>query len=234
MPDIKKFFMGNISRKAILTILPAMIAIPGLFLTIAFVLFPGTSEVPYKWTSSTISRLGWPIDNPDGWIFFNLAMISFGIFLIPAISYLHRKILPTGKLHAYLVTFFFSMAAAGILLLGIIPNFPQLFIFHAIDAVLAFLGMLAGCITLAFPVVLNRKLFKKRHVIEYVILLIYATISLAMAAILAAIQHGGYYVPDPNTPILLSTPFWEWQLLFLLLALLILAFIIIPEHIEVK
>lgn len=234
MSAIKKLFTGNISRRTLLGILPLVLIVPGLCLFTSYMLFPKSIAVPYEWTSSTISRLGWPVDNPNGWIFFNLAMISFGIFLIPAVMYLYRRTLPMGKLSTKVVTFFFSMAAIGVMLLGIIPNFPWLFIWHAVDAVLAFFGLLAGSFTLAFPVVMNRHLFKKRHVIEYLVILVYAAITLGMSGALAALQHGGYYVPDPTTPILLSTPFWEWQAMFLLLGLLILAFIIIPEHIGIN
>jgi hypothetical protein len=218
---IVQLFQGKMSQRSLTRrYIPAVIAIFALLLALASILFPADPAYPYNWTTSTISRLGWPFENTTGWVFFTLAFLFLGIFTIPLAPFYFRKFSAFNKRVATVVAVAFLAASAGEFLLGAIPNFntpDHLFSgFHKVDAVLAFLGIylaaIVACVTLFYYSRHTKINILPRHFgAGYGFILAYGVFAVCMMLFAVPNVNLVYYVYNPATPLFLSVPLWEWQ-----------------------
>lgn len=237
---LKRIVAGQISKRNITHyLMSACIIAHFFFLFIAWLFFPENPVYPYEWTTSTISRLGWPHENTQGWIFFSLAEIVLGVSVIPLIPYYYKRYVPLFKKTAIVSTFFFTGASVGCILIGLIPNYPALLNIHSINAVLIFLGFnMLGILSAAMVTAHAKKdqselLGKKRYLgILYLLSVIYLVLCSVMTISLTIGGAGEQYVFQPGTPLLLRAPFWEWQAFVMILLSTALLFVITPESIS--
>lgn len=192
--------------------------IPGLLtvlLLISYLLEPPNLLFPFDWTTSPISRLGWPAENVVGWIFFSLAFLCLGflsLFLIP--TYVH-KFATLQKRWSRLLSSFLLLASIGEILIGAIPNLltPDLvfIVLHFINASLYFLCSYGVAIILGilFAQKKHRWMVSRQVAIVYAILVVYGLFATIAMIVLS--------------------PFWEWHSFFLSLFL-----VLVPLYFQMK
>ncbi len=241
MERLKMLLGGNLSKKFVIHIyLPITIGVLIGGLVLARLFFPYIEEYPYQWTTSTISRLGWPHENPIGLVFFSVGYCIFGIAMLPLTCYAHKRYAKIKKKRAAAIRAFMVAAFIAVTLIGVIPNYrePKIFLtIHGINALIAFTGFYIAFSLIAILIVQNNKLgnniFPKRGFLLYFAVLIYGLVCVAMMVI-SGLQNfsGDQYVHDPSTPTYLSGPFYEWQAFIAILALIYLQFLALPEQIN--
>ena len=239
MKTIKKLIKGEISRRALLRgFLPLGLTTFFGFLLISRMLFPPNEEYPYRWTTSMISRLGWPQENPMGWVFFAIAFIWLGILLLMLAPYMFQKLSTFHEGKARVISFSIFISGTGSIGLGLIPNYPiTLFrTFHKINAALLFMGiflMTILCLTVMISDLRSHpqenQNFSTQSLRIFSAMFLYLIITSLMMAFSRPGLPGNYYFHDPNTPMLLSRPFWEWQAMLLGIGLIVMSCIMIPE-----
>ena len=250
MEELKDIFQGNITKKSLLYYyLPLMIGIYLLCLGIARSLFPYNIIEPYYWTTSMISRIGVPEENPIGFIIFSIGFIIEGIMYLPISIYLYKKFskideLPrkfskTGKLPSKLIGLFLICYSISTFLIGAIPNFsfPPIFtVIHGINASVIFAGF--GLMTLVSALtMLNNYLiekgaiFSRNLLILLIIFSVYYLISFLMILVGFYMTWNSIQILEPTLPFYYSAPFWEWQAYMLTFVILTIQCIILPEDI---
>ncbi len=242
MPKLKEIFQGMISKKSLTYYyVPFIIGTFLFFLFMARLLYPYIPIYPYNWTTSMISRLGWPEENPIGFIFFSLGFISLGILTLPIIQYIYKKYSKINKFDAKLIAFLFFTYSIGSILIGLIPNFyePSIFkLIHLINAGFIFLGFFLMSFFSAILMLKNNLsegktiTFSKILLVIYLSFLIYCLICGLLWVILAPTNRTGRFIPNPITPFYLSSPFYEWQAFMTIFCLLTVQCFIIPEELE--
>jgi len=248
MEKIGKFFGGNFSKRTLIHYsIPIGMGLFYLFLSISRLLFPYVESYPYNWTTSMISRLGWPEVNTIGWIFFSLAFVILGFLSIPLGAYYYRRFSPLNKIAAKFIRLFLYCMSLSLILLGLIPNFETedriFMIIHGINAIIL-LGGGFLMFLISFYLILKEYFakehsvfnFPKKLVMLYILIGIYEIICVTMLFISMARygKFGGHYIHDPSIPLFLSAPLWEWQTMVLLLILIVLPCYIFPNEIEYK
>jgi hypothetical protein len=212
-----KLFRGDISQHTLMRyFVPANLGISLFFLLLSYLLEPLNLSYPYNWTTSTISRLGWPHENVVGWIFFSLAFIFLGILTLPLVSYYYRKFGTLNKRWARVLSLMLFLACIGLFLLGTIPNFNTdkiFFITHMVNAFLSFISLYAMSIIICVIIIRNKTqgIASRKFVITYIIMFVYGFLAFILMVLVNPQKGISYYVHDPATPLLLSIPFWEWQ-----------------------
>ncbi len=243
MNAIENFLRGNLSKRTITHyLIPLSIGLFISFLIIARLLFPYIESYPYHWTTSMISRLGWPEVNTTGWIFFSLAFIFLGTFSIPLIAYFYRRFSDLNRTAGAIIRIFMLCFTLSLILLGAIPNFESennIFkIIHGINA-----GVLIGggsLMVLICLILISKTYFTKgqnefgtsgKLVIPYISIGIWGALCIAMLFIsISRIDMSfAHYVHDPSTPLLLSPPMWEWLTMFSLMTMVLLPCFIFPD-----
>ncbi|HMF32321.1 MAG TPA: hypothetical protein VKK79_12950 [Candidatus Lokiarchaeia archaeon] len=221
-PSLTAFFQGKLSQESLTRrYIPAILGIFALLLLIARLLLPYNPTYPYDWTTSTISRLGWPQENTTGWVFFNLAFLFLGIVTLPLVPFYFRKFSVVDKWWAIVIALSLLVASVGEMLLGAIPNFNTAdMIFtnlHKVDALVAFFGcyfaaISASVLLLHFgprrtDIIISPRMLPR----IYTIVLAYGIFAVFMMLFGVPKQDLAYYVYDPATPRILALPLWEWQ-----------------------
>ncbi|MFX0103659.1 MAG: hypothetical protein ACFFCS_29120, partial [Candidatus Hodarchaeota archaeon] len=166
--------------------------------------------------------------------------ISLGIFLIPLIPYYYKLFSRIFKKTSALSTFFLTCASIGCILIGLIPNYPEIVNIHSVNAVLIFLGfnmfgILSVAIILADTIINKEKrgiLKNKQLAIFYVISVVYLFACTLLTLTFVIGSAGEQYVFKPGTPLLLRPPFWEWQTFVMILVSTSLLFILTPEQVK--
>ena len=239
MEKIKLFFLGEFSKKTLThQLLPLAIGGFSIFLIIARISFPYNPSYPYTWTTSMISRLGIPHQNPIGWIFFSAAFIWLGIFSLPLVPYMYKRFSRINKRGAKILAIIMIGPFISDILLGAIPNFlPKIFrAIHGLNAVIAFQGvLLMAFISLILMLYGNKQgtvVFSKKLVLIYGVILIYGLLCSILVLVFMEQTPEGYYSYIPGTPLFASAPFWEWQGFISLLSLIITLCFIVPEDIQ--
>ena len=246
MANILDFFKGNFSKKTLTHYLfPGGVSLFAFFIVLARLLFPYVPSYPYNWTTSMISRLGWPEVNTMGWIFFSIAFFLLGVLSVPLIPYIYRRLSEFSNVRAKIIVVLMAGVAVSLLLLGAIPSFntaDKIFMtIHQINA-----GMLVGggIIMIAMSLILilrvhfkkgtNQSNFSGKLITLYIIVGIYAFLCITMIGISMSLVEnlGGRYIHDFSTPLLLSGPFWEWQILLTLITMIALPCYILPGEVE--
>ncbi|NVM02688.1 MAG: DUF998 domain-containing protein [Candidatus Helarchaeota archaeon] len=242
MEKLKEVFQGMLSKKSLTHYyLPFMIGSFLFFLLIARLLYPYIPIYPYNWTTSMISRLGWPEENPIGFVFFSLSFILLGILTLPIVQYLYRKYSKINEFYAKLIVFFFFAYSIASILIGLIPNFyePNIFkLIHVINAGFIFLGFFLMSFFSAILMLKNvlskgkAATFSKKLLVIYISILIYCLICGLLWVILAPTNRSGRFFPNPITPFYFSAPFYEWQAFMAFSFLLPIQCIILPDELE--
>ena len=153
MEKIRTFFRGEFSKKTLTyRLLPLITGGFCVFLLIARILFPYDPAYPFSWTTSMISRLGIPHQNPMGWLFFSAAFIWLGILSLPLVPYMYKRFSRINEKGAKILLIFMLGPFISEILLGLIPNYvPRLFrLIHGLNAVIVFQGILLMSLILHF------------------------------------------------------------------------------------
>ncbi len=239
MDKIKTFFQGEFSKKTLIyRLLPLTIGGFSVFLIIARVLFPYDPIYPYSWTTSMISRLGIPHQNPIGWFFFSAAFIWLGVFLLPLVPYIYKRFSQIHEKGAKIIVIFMVAPWISNILIGAIPNFlPIIFRFiHAFNALIAFQGIsllaFLSLILMLYHQKQGANVYSKKLMLTYTIILIYGIVCSLLVIVFMEQNTDGYYMYIPNTPFYASSPFWEWQGFISLLCLIITLCFIVPEDFQ--
>lgn len=235
MVKIKDFFFGKFSKRFLIRYyLPLMIGSLFFLLLMAYIFYPPNDDYPYHWTTSMISRLGWPHENPIGFIFFSIGFALFGVLVIPLVPYFHRRISEIDKGKANLIALLMIMYSTAFFLIGIIPNYPHPRIFnriHGINAFFLFFGLYFTAIMFAILILKDdNSVFSRKLTIVYFLILIYGISTLIIGFIFGAmVYRGGQYIHDPSIPLYASPPLWEWQTFIATICLIAIQCIILPE-----
>ena len=239
MEKIKTFFRGEISKKSLThRLLPLTIGGFSVFLIIARILFPYDPAYPYSWTTSMISRLGIPHQNPIGWLFFSAAFIWLGVFSLPLVPYMYKRFSRISEGGAKILAIIMIGPFISDILLGAIPNFlPSVFrAIHGLNAVIAFQGvLLMAFLSLLLMLYRNKQgiaVFSRKLVLIYGIILIYGFLCSILVLVFMEKSPEGYYSYIPGTPLFASAPVWEWQGFISLLSLIVILCFIVPEDIQ--
>ena len=233
---IKDILNGKFSKHFLThRFLPIMEGFMAINLLLAWLLFP--AELNYNIIDNSISQLGSTQDNPNGWIFFSIGMISWGFLLIPIFLYFHRRLNKICKHTARLGTFFALIGSIFIALIGVVPD-DNIDIFgenlsdiHVIVAVVGFSGLGLGILFYQLPILKDsffkrgNKQFSLGMVFGAYGLIFLGGIGMGTAEIIKEIEGLGF--PGPG---LLSFPFWEWMLLLFFFIFLIFASFFMPEE----
>jgi hypothetical protein len=218
-----EFYQGEFSKNFMKKILiPLTFGVFLIFLIISYLLYP----LPYDITTDAISNLGNPVLNPfPGWFFFSLAFWYLALVFPPFIFYLHKRLLHLSTKGTKVGTLFNVTSVIGMIMLGIFPNLDSTNLLHNISAILAFGGLVAGCISYWTAMIKEAvvKAMKYRNLaIVLILLLITALFSLILIMGLVSILN--------VFPLQLDFPFWEWTLFIILAFQLLLFILIIPDH----
>ncbi len=243
MNKIGPLIRGQISKKTLTHyLIPLGIGIFYFFLFLAYLFFPYNESYPYNWTTSMISRLGWPEGNPGGWPFFSIAFILTGVLIIPLISYKYQRYSKLNKFAAGLIRILMLGFSISMILLGAIPNF-DLHIFFGISHLLNALILIGGgsLMVLISWILISKEYFKNKQnestlpgklVIPYFFLCIFGAICIGMIVVSFSQTDTsfGHYIHDPATPLLLSPPLWEWLIMGSLIFLIVLPCYFLPAE----
>lgn len=239
MEKIKIIYQGEFSKKTLThRLLPFTTGGFSVFLIIARILFPYDSSYPYSWTTSMISRLGIPNQSPIGVIFFSAAFIWLGVFLLPLVPYVYKRFSKINERGAKILAIFMLAPCISDILLGVIPNFtPTIFrLIHGLNAVIAFQGILLmsllSLIIMRYHQKQGNNIYSRKLMYVYLIIFIYDTTCSLLVLIFMEQSPEGYYMYVPGTPLLASSPFWEWQGFISLLCLITTLCFIVPEKID--
>ncbi|MHA1377494.1 MAG: DUF998 domain-containing protein [Candidatus Helarchaeota archaeon] len=240
--ELKVIFQGKFSKKTLMHYyLPFLIIFPLLCLLVARLFYPYIPLYPYNWTTSMISRLGWPEENPTGFIFFSIGFIVEGIMLLPLSHYLYKKFLEVNEITAKIIRFLLIFYSVATLLIGLIPNYskPPIFgIVHGINAIIIFFGFfLLSVISELTLLSENQKKkekskFSRNLLIIYTIFLVYYSVCIFLIVLTFQFSIPGRSLLKSTIPFYMSPPFYEWQAYMLILSLLATKCQIFPEDIK--
>ena len=147
---VKIYLTGRFSKKELTHYyMPLMLSIIISCIVIAYLLFP--PELNYSIFERTISSLGSRDDNPNGWYFLSIGMMSWGVLMIPLFLYYHRRISQICKHTARTGTTFGLLGCVFVFLIGIFTDDNSILIagiemstIHIIIAIIGIGGI--GCL----------------------------------------------------------------------------------------
>ncbi len=233
MAEFKRIFQGKLSKKNLLYYyLPFMIGFFLICLLIARILYPYIPLNPYIWTTSMISRLGWPEENPIGFIFFSIGFIVEGMMFFPISLYIHGKYSDMNEFVAKLIRFLLIAYSMATLLIGAIPNFSEPPIFstiHGINAIVIFGGFGLLSLISAITMLKERINFSRNLLTIYIAFLIYYLVCITSIVVFFQTSVPGRSVLGSSTPFYSSPPFYEWQAYMITFCLLTIQCLLLPE-----
>jgi hypothetical protein len=239
MINVKKYLTGNFTKREFIRIYIPILAIV-LFscIFIAWLFFP--PELNWNPFDNTISHLGSQENNPRGWFFLSIALMSLGILLIPIVLYFHKKLVKICKYTTSIGTFFALIGCVFIFSIGIFTDDRSIKIFgirystiHVIVALVGFGGVALGILFYFLPVFKDsffkrgNKQFPLKLVLPAYIEIHAVGITLGTIEIYKALEGIGF--PGPG---FLSIALWEWIMLSALFIYLILASLYTPEEVK--
>ena len=126
------------------------------------------------------------------------------------------------------------ISSIGMIMVGSIPNYPpDIFgLFHMLSALLTTFGLYGTAIFSIVIMIKNDSLFSRKPLLLFIIILAYIFICTAMMSLGNPSTEVRYYFHDPSTPLLLSRPFWEWQLMIAGIGVICVLCFLVPENIE--
>ncbi|MBD3227108.1 MAG: hypothetical protein GF329_02885, partial [Candidatus Lokiarchaeota archaeon] len=208
---------------ASVVLIPFMLAGFFILLFVSWLFYPGE----YTIITNAISDLGSRILNPRGWILFSLAFVFSSITITPIIINLHERVKNLNLVFSWIATCAASLSTVSFLFLAIFPK--ELTNLHNIAALCSFLGLIIGS---TFYWILMIKLAIYKIKIRHYKVIINISIVVSMVIItywsfsgqfIYAYYHGGRL-----------NPLWEWILLFVICAQLLIISLLAPERLVKK
>jgi len=237
--NLKNYITGNFSKREFTHIvIPALLISFFSFLFLAWVFFP--PELNYNIFKNSISHLGSKEDSPNGWYFFSIAIMIWGIQLIPIILYIHRRLKNICKFTTTIGTFFGLLGCIFVFFIGIIIDDSSIIIFDAemsrVHVIVAAIGMgsIGVCILFYYFPIFKDTFFKRGNrqfpfvwvTIAYTLIL-FGGFGMGIAELIKAQQDIGW--PGPG---FLSFTFWEWALMIIFNIFLSMASFFLPEEVQ--
>jgi hypothetical protein len=233
---------GNASKNVMMRFVVPLFMGASLFcLLIAYLLYPYIASNPYNWTTSMISRLGWPHENQFGWIFFSFSLILLATMIVILNGYYHARLSKLHRQIANLIRLLMVLCSIAGFLLGAIPNFKtddKIFVLiHGLNAVILMSGLyLVSCFLLLF--VSSRKSrdrmpISRKMVGFYAIVLVYGFTCVILLVIFLGGRKMDQFIYDPSIPVIFQGPVWEWQAFFTGIFLIVVPVYILSEKIDV-
>ncbi|MFX0100233.1 MAG: hypothetical protein ACFFCS_11680 [Candidatus Hodarchaeota archaeon] len=253
MASIKNFLAGNLSRKTVLTrLIPLVLVVifGSLFITGMF--FP----TEFDWRVMVLSALFVSKDNPDGYIYFSVAVVVIAVSLIPMLGYLHRRLNKICMGTTRTGSVFLIISIIGFLLMGIFAIYPPLgeILFnedrmHEYMSFLGLVGLVLAYFFYGFSLLKDRKVGKRQinqpaliigTIIMWIVFL-GLVLSQGVLEIIEAVYEpdwpyvgidwiDGTFLPKP--PLVLSFALWEWLLVIGVFVYMVLLLFMIPEDVE--
>nr|MDO8083371.1 hypothetical protein [Candidatus Sigynarchaeum springense] len=200
---------------------PARYAIP--YVIVVYGIFTGLILVSttfyngdYSLFTNSVSNLGDPLLNPfPGWLFFSIALWSFGFIAMPLFLYQGRRLIAEQRRRALIFMVFSTIACAGSIGVGIFSEVEETYPLHIATAVMAFGGLFLAAIFTWVPCfsIAKRTPQKRLRTIRFSITTAQIIVIMFTAAVTATV-----YIQEEmfgNVGVgLLSTTFWEWMLMF--------------------
>lgn len=182
------------------------------FLTIGSLFIPH-----YSFLYNAISDIGNPLKNPNGYIFFGIALWLLSFMYVPIVNHMQKKLVVLDKWFSTLGTFSLGFAASGMFLIVFFPNTPTDPGIHGLLAAIIFIGSLIGILFYWF-VILKDAIFNTRSKrIRLITPLLCMIAGFAVIALFMGIGQLNYsgsipFIPRDVSmvPWLLDFPFWEW------------------------
>ncbi|MFX0103806.1 MAG: DUF998 domain-containing protein [Candidatus Hodarchaeota archaeon] len=204
------------SKEILLRYLRKLILLPFMaflgFILIGSLFFPN-----YSMLQNAISDLGNPIKNPNGWIFFGIALWILSSMHVPILYHLHKKLVKLDKWFSIIGTLFLATASFSMFLVVFFPNTPSYLDSHGLLTVLIFVGALFG-VLFYWLVILKDAVFKTQ---SKSMRSITPFLSLAAGFIAVTLLMGtGTLIIA--APWYLGFAFWEWCFMFSFIVQLIL------------
>jgi hypothetical protein len=208
-------------RRFIAGAFPARYAFPYLILvyaTFTGLILISDSLYPddYSFFTNSVSNLGDPLLNPfPGWLFFSMALWSFGFLAIPIFLYQSRRLMTGQRHHAILFLLLSLVACAGSIAVGFFTEVAETFGAHVVSAVMAFGGLFFAAIVSWVPCFVGavrsspRPVRNARLAITVVQMIVVASIATVTGTVFAQEEISGIVGVG-----FLSITFWEWMLLF--------------------
>ena len=188
---------------------------------IALLLYPN----PYSMLTKSVSSLGNPFKNPEGYLYWNIAIFVTGIMLIPTLLYFYHALEPIAHITSKMFVIIGIVSSLGISGVGL---FSEETIIHYVFATAAFFGLAFAFSCNVYT--LSKQLKEKAPWPKlWQVILIYAQLFLVMAGFLTAFSiYGVYYFWDIYL-FNFYLPFWEWLVLISNLVFVLALFMMIPQ-----
>ncbi|MHA1732474.1 MAG: hypothetical protein ACTSU5_11055 [Promethearchaeota archaeon] len=232
MISARDLFQGTLSRRsATVAFGPLHLGVILVALALAYLSYP--PEYEYGWTTSMISRLGWPDQNPVGLIFFSAGTAAYGFILLFAARRARLGLAWVSARGATLVQVLTIVVAVGWIGIGLVPNYslPATMFVHAVNAFAIFGGsLLAGATSLT---VLARGMLGRERAagepggrrsgrrevlvgaaVAHAAAFFFMVVVLAILVDVTPPGLRGHYTGDPGIPVFSSPPFYEWLSFF--------------------
>ncbi|WP_371803479.1 DUF998 domain-containing protein [Candidatus Lokiarchaeum ossiferum] len=217
----KLLLKGKASKKSQGIYLFGLLFFCIIFFTISIIIYPN-----YSIFQESISSLGIPNENPDGYFYWSIGMMILGLLFIPHLLYFYRVLHPTAYKTSIISLILSIIASLGLVGVGFFPEdtiYP-----HYTCATIAFLGYFSSfCCNLY---ILNKKIKDQEPWPKkwQVFLLYFQLFGIMFLFISAFIIFGlfyfyGIYWIAPNLP------FLEWAVFISNLLYIIGLFLIIPD-----
>jgi hypothetical protein len=240
MDKIKIFLRGELPKSTMVKrIVPLIIFIllGGIF--IANLLFDGV----YDWRYMVISDLSSSTANPRGYLVASYAMAIVGVFMIPIMGFMHRRLTVICRGSAIFGTFFFLIGIIGLTLLGIIyerPGLPNRL--HENLAVVGLGGVIFAMFFWEFPMIKDalpryhgKNQWNKNKMLFAVIMMWIVVLGMGASQIytsMADLDWVGIEWAELGISPLASFAFWEWAAVICLLIYFVLIIQATPERVE--
>lgn len=221
---IKNLFHGKFTKQFLVQIyFPFILMVFIGLLTASWLLLedPGFLD-------TSISFMGDPIDNPDGWFFWAGSMTFMGVAILPLAPYIRRQLRDRKRILNRIGSTFILIAGIGLIMLGIFVQSEANRPIHLTSATMAFSGLYFGVFFLGFIIIKMENIKKWKRALFCVLgwggpIGFFITQGIQYFTTGSLGQHG---------PWILRLHSWEWMLFFFIFATIICIFYIVPERSE--
>ncbi len=230
---IQLYLTGSFNKKQMTRrVVPFMIISFGTFLLLAWAFFP--VDLHYNIFERSISNLGGRKDNPNGWIFFTIAMGVLAVQLVPIFLYIRKRLRKICKITTEISTFFGLIGCCFMFLIGVFSDDSSILVYgiemsdiHTVVAVVGIGGLGLAVLIYFFPILKGRKQIRMKLAALAYGLIDFAAIGMSVSEMIKSIRNIGW--PGPG---FLSFSFWEWSLLIVALLYFVLASIFLPDDMQ--
>jgi hypothetical protein len=213
---------GKFTKKELKWFAWSMLTITILLLVIARLYYP--PSLNYSIFKDTLSYLGDFYRNPNGWVFFSIAMITMGFTFFSLSLYIHNRIKQVSKTISSIALIFMMIGSIGIIAVGFFPddhgsNFIEDVTMGKIHNIIAMFGVfstLAGLLTYSVIFIFDHypKLRKTPetlfpNLITLPFFIIFAIIGIGLLISVLLVKSGMYEWPGQG---IMTFTFWEWLL----------------------